>query len=150
MPVSAQRGHDDFFFSRFLAGHGLANCSGNGVSGFGCGHDAFGASKFQRAVEAFGLRNGDRLDQAQLVNVRDQRCHTVITQAASVDRFRDKRGAERVHFHQWSETCRVSKVIAILALGQGGAGRGLYAADHRVHFARQLFAEEREGQPTKV
>ena len=81
---------------------------------------------------------------------RDQRRHPVVAQAAGVDRVRDEVVAQRVHLHQRRHARRVAEVVGVRASRQRRARGRLDGADHRVHPAGQLLAQERERQPAEV
>ncbi len=150
MPMPAKRGQDDFFFARCFAGHCLADGRGQRMGGLGCRHNALGFGKFKGAVEAFGVRNRDRLYEPPFVDVRDQWRHSVVSESASVYGFRNERRAEGVHFHQRCEACCVSKVIAVFALGECWARRRFNTTNDGIHFARHLLAQKWKGETTKV
>ena len=76
-----------------------------------------------RLGEALVLRVGARLDEPELHEVRDQRRHAVVAQAAGVDRRGHERVAERVHRQERRQLGRVAEVVAVVAAGQRRAGR---------------------------
>ena len=57
------------------------------ASARGAGTMPLGPRELNRRREALGLRNRDRLDQALVVEVRDERGHAVIAEATGVDRL---------------------------------------------------------------
>ena len=67
-----------------------------------------------------------------------------------MDGVRHDAMAKGVDFHQRSHPHRVAKVVAVLALGQGWAGRRLHAADGRIHLAGQLLTYEGESKTGEV
>ena len=74
----------------------------------------------------------------------------MVSKAAGVDRLGYERVAERVHLHQWGHPHGVAEVVAVLALGEAGAGGRLDAADRRTHPPGQRLAQERECQTAEV
>ena len=148
--VAAERGEDRARLAGLLAAQGLPDRGRDRVRRLGRRHDPLGARERHRGAEALQLRDRLGLHEAELVDVGDQRCHAVVAQPAGVDRVGDEPVAQRVHLHQRRHADGVAEVVAVLAAGQRRAGGRLDAADHRVHPAGQLLAEEREGQAREV
>jgi hypothetical protein len=148
--VAAQRSEDDLGLARLGAVAGLADGRRDRVRRLRGRDDALGTGEADAGLEALGLADRLGLDQAQLVDVAEQRRHAVVAQPAGVDGVRDEVVAQRVHLHHRREARGVAVVVAVLALGQAGAGRRLHAPDDRVDPAGQLLAQERERQPAEV
>ena len=148
--VAAQGGEDDLGLAGLLARQRLADGGGDGVGRLGRRDDPLGAGELHRGGEALGLRDGHRLDEARLVEVRHQRRHAVVAQPAGVDRLGDEAVAERVHLQQRRHPGGVAEVVAVLTLGEARAGGRLDAADRRVDPPGELLAQEREREPAEV
>ena len=71
----------------------LADGLGDGVVGLGRGNDAFSARKLNAGGECVQLLHGCGFGQSEIDNVRDERSHSVIAQAAGVNSRRNKRAA---------------------------------------------------------
>ncbi len=71
--MPAQRRQDDLLLARFPAAQRLVDALGHRVRGLRCGYDALAPGKTQARREALRLRLGHCLDQAELVDVRQQR-----------------------------------------------------------------------------
>ena len=67
-----------------------------------------------------------------------------------MNRFGDEVVAESVHLHQRGHSGAVTKVVAVLALGECWTGGRLDAPDRRVHLASHLLAHERKRQTAEV
>ena len=148
--VAAQRGQDHLLLAGFGAALGLLDHGGERVRRLRRRDDALGPGEGHRGREALPLRLGHRLEQAELVHVREQRRHAVVAQPAGVHRVRDEVVAEGVHLQQRREPGRVAEVVGVHAPGERRAGRRLDRADDRVGPAGQLLPQEREEQPGEV
>ena len=129
---------------------GLADGFGDGVVGFGRGHDAFGAGKLNAGSECIELLHGGGFGQAEIDDMRDQRRHAVIAQAAGVNSRRNKGAAQGVHLDQRRQMAGVAEVVSEAALGEAGAGGGLHGHDARVALALELAAKEGHDKAGKV
>ncbi len=58
--------------------------------------------------------------------------------------------SQRVHLHQWCHACRVTEVVGVDALREGGACGRFQGANRRIDVPFQLLAQEREGQAGEV
>ena len=69
-------------------------------------------------VEAFALRLRDRLEEPELVHVRQQRRHAVITEPTGMDRVGHEVVAESVHLDHRREAGGVAVVVGVNAAGE--------------------------------
>ena len=150
MAVSAQGGQDHLLLTRLLAQQGLAHGGGNGVGRLRCRQDPLGADELHGSGKALRLRDGDGLHHAQLIDVRDERGHAVVAEAAGVDRVGDEVVAERVHLHQRGHAGCVAEVVGVDTPGERRTGCRLHRPDGRVHLSGHLLAQEREGESAEV
>ena len=120
------------------------------MSGFWCGNNAFSASKLEGTVETLCLRDRNRFDQTQLVDVRDQGRHPVVAETACMNGLWNKPMTQRMHFHEWREPCGIAKVITIFALRESGASGRLDTANRGVHVAGEFFAQKGKGEAAKI
>ena len=150
MAVTAERREDDLRLAGLLARQRLADGGREGVGRLGCRDDPLGTGEAEGGGEALALRDRHGLDEALLVDVRHERGHSVVAQAAGVDRLGDEPVAERVHLQQRRHPGGVTEVVAVLALGEARTRRRLDTADRRVDAPGQLLAQERESQPAEV
>ena len=93
------------------------------------------------ASKQVDLLIGARLDQPKLVDVRDQRRHAVIAQAARMGRRGNECRAERVHLDQRGQVRRVAEVVGVFAARHRRAGRGLDRDEAALAPAAQLHAQ---------
>ena len=77
----------------------LVNGFGDGVIGFGRGYDALGARELHTGGEGVELLHGDGIGEPEIDDVRNQRRHAVITQAAGVNARRHEGAAQGMHLH---------------------------------------------------
>ena len=120
------------------------------MGGLGCGNNTFSASKLEGTVETLCLRDRNRFDQTQLVDVRDQGRHPVVAEAACMNGLWNKSMTQRMHFHEWREPCGIAKVITILAFCESRARCGLDTPNSGIHVAGQLFAQKGKGEAAKI
>ena len=113
-------------------------------------HDALGAREGHAGCEALGLVVGTRLDQPELLQVRDQRRHAVITQTAGVEARRREGRSERVHLGERRHVRGVAEVVGVLAARERRAGRRLDRDDARTAPAAQRVADERKRDAREV
>ena len=78
-------------------GNGLVDRRPDGVRRLRRRDEALGPGELDRRLEARVLGVGPRLEEAQLVQVADQRRHAVVAQPAGVDRGRPELVAKGVH-----------------------------------------------------
>ena len=90
------------------------------------------------------------LDQAQLLQVRDQRRHAVVAQSAGVEAGRHEGRAERVHLGERRHVPGVAEVVGVPPARQARAGRRLDGDDAHLLAAAQLRADERERDAGEV
>ena len=114
------------------------------------GEDVIDVTVQRGCRETLGLGDGDGIGQAQLVNMRYQRGHAVITQAACVYGLRDKIMTKGMHLHHRRQAGGIAIIIAVLTPGERRACCRFNAADLRVHFASQFLPQEREGEATEI
>ena len=118
MTVSAHRGEDHLLLSRFSASLGLADGGGDCVGWLRGRDHTFGSGEFDGALEAFGLSDRHRLDQAEFVDVGEQGRHPVIAESSGVDRVGDEVVTERVHLHERGHTGRITEVVGVDPFGE--------------------------------
>ena len=102
------------------------------------------------AAKCIELLHGCGFGQAEIDDVRNQRRHAVIAQAAGVNSRRHKGAAEGVHLDQRREMAGVAEVVSEAALGEAGAGGGLDGHDARVALALELAAQKGHHEAGKV
>src|SRR5450759_2347838 len=107
----------------------LADRTGDGMVRLGRRHDALSAGEHHARLERLELADRDGVDHVLVVQVRDQRRHAVVAQAAGVDRVRYEVGAQRVHLQQRRQAARVAEVVAVLALRERRSGLRLARHD---------------------
>ena len=90
---------------------GFADGPGDGVVGLGRGDDALGAGELDAGGKGVELLDGAGFDQAEVHDVRDQRGHAVVAQAAGVDAGRHEGAAQGVHLDQRGEVAGVAEVV---------------------------------------
>ena len=95
MAVAAEVEQDGLGAALALAAQRLLDRALDGVGGLGRRHDALGAREQHAGGEAFALGVGAGLDQAQLLEVRDQRRHAVVAQPTGVE-ARRREGAAHI------------------------------------------------------
>ena len=115
-PHSAVRMH--LLLAGLGAPLGLLDHGRDRVRRLGRGEDPLGPRERDRGGEALPLRLGDRLEQPELVHVREQRRHAVVAQPARVHRVGDEPVAERVHLQQRREPGRVAEVVGVDPAGE--------------------------------
>ena len=108
------------------------------------------ARELHARLEAGDLVIGAGLDQAEVVDVRHQRPHAVIAQAAGMEAGRNEGRAERVHLDQRRQMRGVAEIIGIFSARQRRAGGRLDGDEAAPAAAAQLQAEEREGQAGEI
>ena len=86
----------------------------------------------------------------QLLQMRYQRRHPVIAQAAGVESRRRERRAQRVHLGERRQVRGVAEVVRVRPAREARAGRGLDGDDAHLAAAAQLRAQEREDDPGEV
>jgi hypothetical protein len=104
----------------FLAAQGLvdrAACTAWLASGAGRMPSARANSHSR--LETTDLVVGARLDQAQLLDVADQRRHAVIAQATGVEAGRGEGRTQGVHLGEWGQMRGVAEVVGIRDHGSG-------------------------------
>ena len=112
--------------------------------------DALGARELDRSREALRLRNSLGLHEPELVDMRDERRHAVVTKATGMDRVGDEVVPERVHLHERGHASRVAEVVGVDPTGERRAGGWLRSDDARAHPALELLLEEGERQSGEV
>src|SRR5204863_1078548 len=95
--MAAQRGQDHLLLTGFGAAPGLLDHGSERVRRLRGRDDALGPGEGDRGREALPLLPGLRLEQAELVHVRQQRGHAVVAQPAGVHRVREEVVAQGVH-----------------------------------------------------
>ena len=100
----------------------LADGFGDGVVGFRRGNDALGAGELNAGGEGVKLLHRGGFDQSQVHDVRDQRRHAVVAQAAGMNSRRHEGAAQRVHLDQRRQVAGVAEVVSESALGEARAG----------------------------
>src|ERR1035438_6513222 len=86
VPMAGQVEQNGFSLALPLAPQGLVDRRFDRMRGFRRRYNAFATGELHRGGKAFKLCIGTRLDQPQLLDVADHRRHTVVAQAAGVDR----------------------------------------------------------------
>ena len=118
MAVAGQVDQQRLRLAAGLAAQRFVDSGTDTVTGLGRGDDALGAGKHDTGFEGGHLRYRDRLDHFLVVQLRDQRRHAVVAQAASVNSRRHEIVAQGVHLHQRRIARGIAKVVGINALGQ--------------------------------
>src|SRR5262245_16661444 len=150
MPVAGHAEQDYLTLALALAAQCLVDRAAHRVGRFGRRHDSLAARELDAGFEAGELMIGARLDQAEAGDMRHERRHAVIAQAAGMEARRNESRAQRVHFHKRRKVGGVAEVVGILALGQRGAGRRLHRNEAALAPAAQLQAEEGEGEAREI
>jgi hypothetical protein len=135
--VAAQVEQDHLASGPRLAAQRLDDGALDRVVGLGRGHDALGAANSTPASKHSRLVVGHGLDQAQLLQVRHQRRHAVVAQAAGVEARRREGRAQRVHLGQRRQVAGVAEVVGVLAARQAdGQAAGSTATMRRASCRR--------------
>jgi len=114
------------------------------------GDDALRLGEERGDVEHLRLTHRDRVHEAQIADMAEQRGHGVVTQAAGVDARRHVVVAEGVHLEQRRGRGLVAEVVGERALGDRGAGGRLDGYEARLRPSGQVLAQEREGEPAEA
>mmetsp|Transcript_44366 Transcript_44366/g.80393 ORF Transcript_44366/g.80393 Transcript_44366/m.80393 type:complete len:314 (-) Transcript_44366:604-1545(-) len=114
--------------------------------------DAFGLGKEGARLEALLLRNGLRLKLPDLLEVRDERRHAVVSQAARVRRWGHEGVPQGVGLYEGRHLGGVPEVVGVLALREGGAAGRLHgqAAELLLGLSPELLPDEGEAEPSEV
>ena len=115
----------------------------------GAGMIPSAAREAHRRGEDVVLQVGLGADQPVEDELRDERRHAVVAQAARVDRRRHEVVAERVHRDERRQLARVAEVVGEVAARQRRAGGRLAGEDVDVA-PGDLLAQEREREPGEV
>src|SRR5712692_4128851 len=100
MAVTRESEEDGFSLTGSLAFQRFFDCDPNRVIGFRRRNDSFDPRERDAGLEGRALWDRDRLDQALMMELRNQWRVAVVSQAAGMDRGRYEIAPERVHQHQ--------------------------------------------------
>ena len=150
MAVATEIEQDGSRGTFFLAANRLVDRALHGMVGLGRRHDAFVLRKEDARLKTRYLVMSNRLDERQFLEMRDERRHAVIAQAAGVEARRYEGRPERVHFRQRRHLARVAEVVRV-APARKARARGRFDRDGAdFPAAAELRPDEREGDAREV
>src|ERR1700730_9832359 len=85
-------------------------------------HNALGARKHDPGLKTGVLMYRPRFYEFELLEVTDERGHSVIAQSAGVEAGRNERGAQRMHLHERREMRCIAEIVGVSPARERGTG----------------------------